>query len=102
MTEHSGVTSVNNFTLWMQLNLAHSIGLGAEEIIPNREDLSIRGTYMYLRYYTSLTRKLFDKFGIDFHSVQFMVMATVYIHSGFKSHFRGNRHYGSSNTCRMY
>ena len=65
MTEHSGVTSVNNFTLAMRLNLAHSIGLGTEEIVPNREDLSIRGTY--LRYYTSLTTKLFDKFGIDFH-----------------------------------
>ena len=65
MTEHSGVTSVNNFTLAMRLNLAHSIGLGTEAIVPNREDLSIRGTY--LRYYTSLTTKLFDKFGIDFH-----------------------------------
>ena len=64
MTDHSG-TSVNNFTLAMRPNLAHSIGLGAEEIIPNREDLSIRGTY--LRYYTSLTTKLFDKFGIDSH-----------------------------------
>ena len=67
-TEHSGVTSVNNFTLAMRLNLAYSIGLGAEEIIPNREDLSIRGTY--LRYYASLTTKLFDKFGIDFHLCQ--------------------------------
>ena len=55
MTEHSDVTSVNNFTLPMRLNLAHSIGLGTEEIIPNREVLSIRGTY--LRYYTSLTTK---------------------------------------------
>ena len=49
----------------MRINIAHSIGLGTEEFIPNREDLSIRGTY--LRYYTSLTTKLFDKFGIDFH-----------------------------------
>ncbi len=44
MTEHSGITSVNNFTLAMRLNLAHSIGLGAEEILPNWEDLSMRGT----------------------------------------------------------
>ena len=65
MTEHSGVTSVKNFTLAMRLNLADSIGLGSEEIITNREDLSIRGSH--LRYYTSLTTKLFDKFGIDFH-----------------------------------
>ena len=66
MTEHSGITSVNKFTLAMRLNLAHSIGLGTEEFLPNREDLSISGTYS--RYYcTSLTTKLFDKFGIDFH-----------------------------------
>ena len=44
MTEHSVITSVNNFTLAMRLNLAHSIGLGSEEIIPNWEDLSISGT----------------------------------------------------------
>ena len=55
ITEHSGVTSENIFTLAMRLNLAHSIGLGTEEIVPNRGDLSIRGTY--LRYYTSLTTK---------------------------------------------
>ena len=66
MTEHSGVTSVNNFTLAMRLNLAHSIGLGTVEIIPIREDLSIR-EHICDNYYTSLTTKLFDNFGIDFH-----------------------------------
>ena len=65
MSDHLGIASVNIFTLAMRLNLAQSIGLGAEEILPNREDLSIRGTS--LRYYTSLTTKLFDKFGIEFH-----------------------------------
>ena len=64
MTEHSAFTSVNNFTLPMRLNLAHSIGLGAEEILPNREVLSIR-EHICDNYYTSLTTKLFDKFGID-------------------------------------
>ena len=65
MTDHSGITSVNKFILAMRINLAHSIGLGTEEILPNRKDHSIRGTY--LRYYASLTTKLIDKFGIDFH-----------------------------------
>ena len=46
MTDHSGITLVNNFTPAMRLNLAHSIGLGAEEIQLNWEDLSISGTYL--------------------------------------------------------
>ena len=65
ITEHSGIASVNKFTIAMRLNLAQSLGLGTEEILPNREDLSIRGTS--LRYYTSLTTKLLVKFGIEFH-----------------------------------
>ena len=46
MTDNSGITSVNNFTLAMRLNLVHSIGPGTQEIVPNREDLFIRGTYL--------------------------------------------------------
>ena len=65
MTDHSGIASVIKFTLAMRLNLAQSIGLGTEDILPNREDLSIRGTS--LLYYTSLTTKVLDKFGIGFH-----------------------------------
>ena len=46
MTEHSGVTSVNNSTLAIRLNLVHSIGIATEEIVPNREYLCMRGTYL--------------------------------------------------------
>ena len=76
MSEHSGIDSVNIFTLAMRLNLAQSIGLGAEEILPKREDHSIRRTS--LRYYTSLSTKLFDKFGIEFHLCPVYGDGTVY------------------------
>ena len=63
--EPSGIASINNFTLEMRRHLAHSIGLDSEAILPTREDLSMRGTS--LPYYTSLTDKLFNKFGARFH-----------------------------------
>ncbi len=59
------IASINHFTLAMRCNLAHSIGLGTEAILPNRKDLSIRRTSVH--YYSSLNAKLKNKFGNKFH-----------------------------------
>ena len=77
MTEHWGITSVTNFTFAMRLNLVQSIGLGTEEILPNRKDLFIRGTYFRFIIHHSPQNCLIN-LELTFIYVQFMVMVTVY------------------------
>ena len=47
MTGHSGIALINNFTLAMRYNLAQSIGLENEAILPNREDIMSRGPILH-------------------------------------------------------
>ena len=61
MTGHSEIALIKNFTLAMRYNLAQSIGLENEAILPNREDIMSCGPILH--YYQSLKARLRNKFG---------------------------------------
>ena len=77
MTGHSEIALINNFTLAMRYNLAQSIGLENEAILPNREDIMSCGPILH--YYQSLKARLHNKFGSQMYLCQCMAMVTVSI-----------------------